>query len=362
MNNDKRVIVLVVDIDDDLGREGFNTPIIGYENVKETAISFGLKRPYDSDLNALFDALRIYNELREKGYSVEIAVVAGDYRDRVEASLKLNREIEIVKKATGFTHIFFVSDGMHDEQILPLLNSYGVVIGVERVVVEQSRSIEETYILLGRYLKKAFTEQPYTKFFLGIPGLILIAYVITSLMGFAGYIWEIIALVLGFTMFIKGFGVFEHVMNYWRVSPLIGLMMFFSIILLSYAVLVNLLIAYFYGVSIVSLKLTINLSALPLILGLMVLLSARIFYKLIKGMPGLVWRDSLLMVPLVFFMVFINNFNGELAKISDNASFDSIINLLNSQYVSLPLILSIVFSIVIALLFIMIDVFVGKKS
>ena len=61
------VIVLCIDYDNDLGRKaGLQTPLIGREENLEAAMKFALADPEDSDLNALFYAVKIFDELKIK--------------------------------------------------------------------------------------------------------------------------------------------------------------------------------------------------------------------------------------------------------------------------------------------------------
>ncbi|MEM4702165.1 MAG: DUF373 family protein, partial [Archaeoglobaceae archaeon] len=72
-------LVLTIDRDDDLGQKtGISSPGIGRENVLQAAIRLILADPEDSDANAMFSAVKIYDELIEKGEDCEVVVVAGD--------------------------------------------------------------------------------------------------------------------------------------------------------------------------------------------------------------------------------------------------------------------------------------------
>ena len=71
-----RTLVLSVDRDDDLGfKAQIECPVIGREACLSAANSLGLADPEDSDLNAIFQAVQIYDELQGKGEDVEIAIV-----------------------------------------------------------------------------------------------------------------------------------------------------------------------------------------------------------------------------------------------------------------------------------------------
>ncbi|WP_243668288.1 DUF373 family protein [Vulcanisaeta sp. JCM 16161] len=60
----RRLIVLYVDRDNDVGeRLGVPTPIIGRGNVLKVATEYILRYPDDSDANAMFGAIQLYDTL-----------------------------------------------------------------------------------------------------------------------------------------------------------------------------------------------------------------------------------------------------------------------------------------------------------
>ncbi|MCD6313153.1 MAG: DUF373 family protein, partial [Thaumarchaeota archaeon] len=76
----KKLLILVVDRDNDVGRKtGISTPIVGFEENLKAAQALLLADPEEADANAIFGALKIYRELSEKlGDDVEVATVAGE--------------------------------------------------------------------------------------------------------------------------------------------------------------------------------------------------------------------------------------------------------------------------------------------
>jgi len=349
-----KVIVLIVDIDDDFRRLGIDTPVIGYQNVYKAAYIFGLNKPDDSDLNAVFQGLKVYNEFKKQGYIVEIAVVSGDSSSLINAFLNINKQVEYVKTITGFNEIYFISDGQYDEQVIPILYNYGKVIGVERTIVTQSKSIETTYILLGRYFKKALTEQPYSKYFLGIPGLIILAYLVLELIGLPGYIWYFIAFTAGIVFVIRGFGFLDKLSNYWRLNPIIGFTYGAATMLLIYSVIVSIFALRIHGFKLSTLKYILDLTMLPLILSMFTYISGRIFSKVVRNMGYAIWRDAVFMIPAIFFTISLVNLYG---LINSEQSIDEnrLLNILSSQSISLPLILAVIFTLAFIVLFIILD-------
>jgi len=361
--NPTKLLVLVVDLDDDFGREGIKTPVIGYDNVLKTAIEFGLKQPNDSDLNALFQALKTYNALRGKyGGSIEIAVVAGDPENTANALLRINSLLEELKNKLGFTDIYLISDGVHDELVIPILYNYGRLIGVERVVVTQSMSIERSYVLFGRYLKKALTEQPYTKYFLGIPGLMLMLYIVASLIGVVEYVWQLILLITGITLLVYGFGFHDNLKKYWRTSPLTGFLYGASILLLAYSLATALIALRVYGFELAALKYILTVSSTALIISLILYITCGMFYKILRGEYGSIWREALILIPVVFLAIFIVNLNAELSKVGEVEDLSILVNLLSLNTIYWPLMIGILFAIVLSVVFTILDHVLSRRD
>jgi len=223
----RKLLVLVVDRDDDLKRKtGISTPLLGFERNLQAAQTLALSDPEEADVNAMFGALRIYRELVEKfgQENVEIATLAGEEGEGIEADEKIMRELEEVLRVFKADGVIFISDGVTDEFILPVISSRVPVISVKRLVVRQSESVERTWLILGRYLRLAFTEPRYARIFLGVPGLIL---TITGIL----YLLNIISLPLiltaiGLILVFRGFnvdqkiiGIYNWFINLFKMPP-----------------------------------------------------------------------------------------------------------------------------------------------
>jgi putative membrane protein len=69
----KRLLVLCVDSDDDIGaKTEIKTPIIGREENLNAAVALALKDPEEPDANAMFEAIRVFNRIKEEGRPNEI--------------------------------------------------------------------------------------------------------------------------------------------------------------------------------------------------------------------------------------------------------------------------------------------------
>ena len=209
----KKLLVIVVDRDNDIGRKtGIETPILGFEENLKAAQALLLSDPEEADANAIFGALKLYRELSEKlGDNVEVATLAGEEGEGLEADMKIMKELDKVLEKFKADGCILVSDGVTDQFITPILSSKIPIISVRRFVVRHSESVEQTWLVLGRYLKLIFTEPRYSKIFLGIPGLLMaiigILYVInvTSI--------PIVLSAIGIYFILRGFGVDQKLAN-----------------------------------------------------------------------------------------------------------------------------------------------------
>jgi putative membrane protein len=112
-----------------------------------------------------------------------------------------------------------VSDGEDDETIVPVIQGMVPVISIQRIIIKHSRSVEYSYAVLGRYIKMLAYDPRYSKFFLGVPGALLVA---TSLASFFGLTKEALALVfiiLGAAFIIRAFDIDKALSSLGRPTP-----------------------------------------------------------------------------------------------------------------------------------------------
>ena len=218
----EKLLVLCVDRDDDVEEvANVRTPVVGREEVLKVAVEFATKRPEDSDLNALFAAIQVYDQLVKLAprESVQVAVVAGTPEGGVEADMKISLELSSVLSEFDADGVILVSDGPTDEQVLPIVQSKVPVVSVKRVVVQQSRGIEDFFVLALRYLDKLVREEKYRKYSLGLPGLFIVLFTILSY-SIPQYLWPILTSVLGLILAFKGFSLDEKLKYAYSNRPL----------------------------------------------------------------------------------------------------------------------------------------------
>jgi len=202
-----KTLILCVDRDDDLGEKGHvSTPVIGRRRNVEAAMALGLADPEDSDTNALFAAVHLYDQElpKLKGQDqVEVATIAGHKRLGLAADRKVSAELEEVLEAVRPDEVILVSDGAEDEQILPLLGSRAKVTHVHRSIVKQAPRLEGMYYVITRLLDD---EKQAKRFVLPV-AIVLLLWGIAYLLGLQAY-------ALGSTLAIVGLWLLVHAMKW----------------------------------------------------------------------------------------------------------------------------------------------------
>jgi len=142
----KKILVLCVDIDDNLGtKTDIETPLVGREENLKAALALGLKAPRQSDANTLFEAIGIYDKLivdsntHMRDEECEISTIAGlkDAKtDDVKAWRKIVNELHTVLKGFPATEVIVVLNKSTDEIVMPLIMSRVPVMSVHILEVE----------------------------------------------------------------------------------------------------------------------------------------------------------------------------------------------------------------------------------
>lgn len=240
-----RILILCVDRDDDIGiKTGFNTPLIGEMAVLNAATELLINDPEEADGNTLFAAINLYRTYkRTSDEELQVAAITGSREGGVEADKKMINELEKVIKTFPADNIILVTDGYSDEEIIPIINSRIPILSIKHVVVKHSKSVEETYAVLGRYLRMLWSENPYKIYFLAIPGIIVAIFGLSILLNLTSIAISLSFIIAGLAMVVKGLGVDEYIYNlskapfseYIRLaSYIISIISLFSGIYLSY--------------------------------------------------------------------------------------------------------------------------------
>jgi putative membrane protein len=213
----QKLLVVCVDRDDDVGRKAkVPTPIIGREKCIQAANAVAIADPEEADANAIFAAVSEYDKLSRDGTKSEVAIVAGKYEAEVEADRKIRREVLQVVGNFGPDGIVLVSDGVEDEKVLPVLQAIAPIVSVRRVLVKHSKSVEESYAILGKYLRMLAYDPRYSRFALGVPGLIiLVTAVIAAFSTIAAFL--VFSILVGAAFIVRGFDIDKKI---WALTQL----------------------------------------------------------------------------------------------------------------------------------------------
>ncbi len=200
-----KTLVICVDRDNDIGEKaGLKTPIIGKEASLSAATKLALADPEDSDVNAIFEAIRLCEQLKstEENAGVEIVLIAGDKNAGVDADRKIGEELERVLSKTAVESAILVSDGAEDEWIIPILGSRVKIDSVRRVVVKQSEQLESTFYLI----KRLFDDPKFSRTFLPPVGIILFLLALSLVFNLSDKVVGIILAFSGIYILLKGLG------------------------------------------------------------------------------------------------------------------------------------------------------------
>jgi len=171
------------------------------------ATSLAVADPEEADANALFAAVKEYDKLRAQEVECEVGAVCGLEESGFKADRKIRGEVEALLSRQQYSGIVLISDGAEDELVIPILQTLKPIVSVKRVVVKHSRSVEENYMVLGRYLRMLVFDPRYSKWVIGIPGIILLFAGILALAGAAYLAALSILIILGAAFLVRGFNI-----------------------------------------------------------------------------------------------------------------------------------------------------------
>ena len=216
----RRVLVACIDRDNDIGKNGgVETPVFGRDQCINAGTRLAIEDPEDADANAIFGAIKIYEELVTKGYETEVAIIAGAYNRGIEADEKISSELIAVLSKFKAEGVVIVSDGEDDETVIPLIQAMVPVISIQRIIMRHSRSVEYSYAVFGKYVKMLIYDPRYSKFFLGVPGALLIASGFATIFGFTREALALVLSILGVAFVIRAFDIDKAIGSLNRTTP-----------------------------------------------------------------------------------------------------------------------------------------------
>ena len=215
-----KLLVICVDRDDDVGEKtGIQTPVVGRDACIEAGQRLALEDPEDADSNSIFAAIKTFEDLISKGYEAQVVTVTGVKNRGVQADEKIASEIRSVLQKFSANGAVIVSDGEDDESVIPVIQNILPVISVQRVVMKVSRTVEYSYAVFGKYLKMIAYDSKYSKFFLGVPGILLLIGGIATVVGYTAEIFAVLVSILGGAFLIRAFDIDRAWSNWTKPTP-----------------------------------------------------------------------------------------------------------------------------------------------
>jgi putative membrane protein len=206
-DKNERLLVLAIDIDDDLHRKtNISGPVMGRVQNLNAATQLSLADPEETDANTMFQAVKLYDELKKDGYLVNVATITGSESEGYTADREVARQLELVLAQYKADACIFVTDGASDNRVLPIIQSRIKINSVKLVTMKQAEKLENTYFVVLEKLK----EPHYARIIFGIPAILLLLFAISYAIGTG---WELPVALIGAYLIVKGFGLEDSFLN-----------------------------------------------------------------------------------------------------------------------------------------------------
>lgn len=197
---ERPILVLCIDRDNDLYEKAkVSGPLIGRERNLQGATVLALTDPEDPDSNAIFYALKIFDQMRKEGRSVEVVTLTGNKNLGYTADKEISNQLDKVMVELNPSSCVLISDGASDEEIIPIVKSRIKIDSTKIVFIKQAKELEKTYFVLLEKLRDPY----FAKTVLGIPAILLLLLSLTSYFGMG---WEIVGVIVGLYLLLRIFG------------------------------------------------------------------------------------------------------------------------------------------------------------
>jgi len=208
--NRTEALILCIDRDDDLGKKaGVEGPVIGEKANLEAAKALALEDPEDTDVNAIFAAVKEYHRAGELyRSSAEIVTLTGHKDVGIKSDHEVLKQLRQVLKRFNPKGVVLVTDGAEDDELLPIIQSESKVLSKKTVTVKQSKELESAYFKILDFFGKIGDNPRMAKQTFGIPGALLLLIVMAGF--FRLPVVEMIFVLLGTFLLVKGFGYEER--------------------------------------------------------------------------------------------------------------------------------------------------------
>ncbi len=225
----KSKLVICVDRDNDLyEKAGISGPVIGREANLAAAMKLAVADPAEPDTNAIFKAISIYDQL-SKEHNMQVATLTGSPKLGYAADDAISGQLDQIIAQFPCESCIFVSDGASDETTIPIIQSRLKIDSVEVLTMKQAKELEKTYFVILDKLKEPY----YARMFFGIPAMLGVLFVLSSLMNWG---WPVPIAIISLYLFMKAFGIEEALAKSVSAFELsverVSLVIYFSAVLL----------------------------------------------------------------------------------------------------------------------------------
>jgi putative membrane protein len=190
--------------------------VIGREKNLAAAQKLILADPAESDANTMFAAVSKLEEATKLYKNVEVVTITGEGKIGLAADKEINRQLDKLQKDYLIDGWILITDGAEDSQVIPILQSRAKIISTDRVIIKQAEAVESTLYTI----KEALKDPSVARLVLGVPGLILLVYVLydvfkVNILGMVAY--QAIAFIAGAYLLLKGSGAEDKLVEFIRV-------------------------------------------------------------------------------------------------------------------------------------------------
>ncbi len=204
------ILVLCIDRDNDLFEKAkVSGPLIGREKNIEGAVALSLADPEDPDSNAIYYAVKVYDQLRKEGEIVEVVTLTGDKRLGYKADKEVSAQLDRICTELNPGSCILITDGVADDEVIPIIKSRIKIDSTKIVFIKQAKELEKTYVVLLEKLRDPY----FAKTVLGIPGILII---LLSLSSYLGYGLEPVGIIIGIYLLMRISSIDEMILDVFR--------------------------------------------------------------------------------------------------------------------------------------------------
>ena len=206
-----KILVLAIDRDNDIGEKTrIKGPLVGREAAVKAAVALGTADPSDSDTNAVFQSVKVFDDLK-KQYTTELAVLTGHRNVGIQSDKIIADQLNSVMKKFKADYAVLVSDGAEDEHVVPIIQSRVPILSVNKIIVKQAEALESSYYKIKDFISESLENPKFSSLIFGLPALILVLFAIFGTEGTRAVLG-----ILGAYLLVKGFKLEGYFTGAWE--------------------------------------------------------------------------------------------------------------------------------------------------